>query len=127
MDHLEVMLTRPDGLVYALVMDVRGRITLVTPEPIPTGRTAFRDLGKARLTLIRLACKDAQLRGQILPPAATWTRYPDHHPQARPLLVIQAGIISRAHVEGAGDDRAVVIGTTPVSRMDGAWWSYAHE
>jgi len=125
MDHLEVILTRPDGLVYALLIDIRGKITLVTPDIIPTRRSVFRDLGKARLALIRLAGKDTSLRGQQLPPPATWTRYPDHLPQERPLLVIQAGVISPAHAISTGSSRAVVIGSTPVSIKDGAWWSYA--
>lgn len=125
MDHLEIMLTRPDGMVYALVMELKGRITLVTPEHVPAGKAVFRDLGKARLALIRHACQDTLLQGQRLPPPAVWVRYPDHFPQERPLLVIQRGTISRAHVAGAGVNRAVVIGHTPISTTDGAWWSYA--
>lgn len=126
MDMLEVVLTRPDRQVYALVTSAKDPDTyqLVTPADIDYKQRLFTDIHHARYTLIRIARQDKKLRDGPLPPMAKWSQFPAVKPNPQLLMVIHDGRLSVGAVTGpAGSETLYIKGyQLPPNRL--VWWSY---
>lgn len=126
MEMLEVIFTRPDKQVYALVKGsgVESTIQLITPEGIPTKERVFNDIYRARSALICAAKRDDTLKASPLPRMSHWSRFPVVQPKPKPLLVIHEGELSTGLATRADGHSIIIINGRRLRPDAAAWWSY---
>lgn len=125
MSMLEVMLTRPDNQVYALVSTGREPdiIRLVTPQDNPTRKVEFACIRQARMALINAAVRDPQLYGVPLPKAAQWAPYPKIKPRSGSVMVIHDGRVGVASIISQPTHGLSFQGKL-IPANEEAWWAY---
>ena len=126
MDMLEVIFTRPDKQVYALITGSgeENTIQLITPEGIPTKERVFSDIYRARGALICAAKRDDTLQVSPLPRMSHWSRFPVVQPKPKPLMVIHEGKLSTGLAAQADGHSVIIINGRRLSSDAAAWWSY---
>lgn len=126
MDMLEVIFTRPDKQVYALVTGpgAKNSIQLITPQGIPTKERVFSDIYRARSALICAAKRDDTLKVSPLPGTSHWSKYPVVQPVPKPLLVIHEGQLSTGFAAQADGQTIIMINGRRLRSDAAAWWSY---
>lgn len=125
MSMLEVMLTRPDNQVYALVStgSEPDIIRLVTPQDNPARKREFSCIREARSALINVAVRDPQLYGIPLPKSAQWAHYPRIKPRSGRVMVIHDGCVGVANIIEQPTYGLSFRGKLIAANED-AWWAY---
>ncbi len=127
MDMLEVVLTRPDGQVYALVTSTTkgsSAIELITPTDVDNPHKVYTDIHHARYSLIRRAREDEKMRVGKLPRTALWSKFPIVKPKDHLLLVIHGGRLNFGGVVGSNGNETLYIKGHELRQDESAWWSY---
>ncbi|WP_150306335.1 hypothetical protein [Pseudomonas saliphila] len=126
MDMLEVVLTRPDRQVYALVTS-RGdtdTVQIVTPTDIPSKGRLYTDIHQARYVLICMARADKKLLDDPLPGMSHWSKFPLVKPKSHPLLVIHGGRLCLESATNSRGMETLIVGDIVLQPDEPAWWSY---
>ncbi len=125
MDMLEIVLTRPDKQVYALVTSASSQsIQVITPTDIDGEQRTFTDIHQARYALICKARKDRKLQEGPLPRTSLWSKFPIVKPKDHLLLVIHDGRLNFGGVVGSNGGETLYVKGHELSQDEPAWWSY---